>query len=181
VTEPGSFPVAASGEGWVRYGAASGGTAAMGRVIVPAVEDFDCAASLALRTEWVAHEVTMVSGDYGYAELFAETWKGSYGFIVVEHDVAPWPGALHQLWACSEPWCGFFYPMHFGRMAGSLGCTKFSPELVVNNPEAAEEFVGKHWDVLDGTVSVVASQATGRQNFHLHTPGVAHVRARLYP
>lgn len=149
------------------------------RVIVPSPTEV-CVADFALRTEGVPHETYLLRGPYAYGQLLARIWKEGTGFIVVEHDIAPWPTALRLLAMCSQQYCGHYYPMaNGGEVGGALGCTKFGTTLVVNNPDLVRTWPTVEWKYLDAEViSTVDYHLKG--HFHLHSPPVAHVRTRQY-
>jgi hypothetical protein len=141
------------------------------RVVVPALQP-SCVASLVLAAEGVDHDVCLVDGNEGYAELVAGLWERGEGFILVEHDVCPWVGAIQQLMDCENPWCSFYYAKDGGTIR-ALGCVKFSDRLVQFNPGLSEGWRGTHWLALDGTVlSAVASKV----GVCVHRPALGHAR-----
>jgi hypothetical protein len=87
---------------------------------------------LELAAEW--RDVS--TSDTAYAELFVEVWARDLDFLIVEHDVLPWPGACEELWACSNVWCGF---------NTTLMCTKFSPTALGECPVTPDT----HWTMVD--------------------------------
>jgi hypothetical protein len=140
-------------------------------------------ASAALGCEGWEHEVRHVQGDRGYGELLAELWRTSPdGFILVEDDVAPWPGAVYALMECDEPWCAYDYSIGaeggFGVMRGlmGLGCMKFNGWLVADNPALPVRWAGTHWRQLDAAVHAAIEAGTGLRAPHEHEPGVAHCK-----
>lgn len=139
------------------------------RVLVAALEP-DSVAHRALTAEGVEHTEHVV-GD-GYGELLADYW--TEGFVVVEHDVAPWTGAIAQLAECGRDWCMFRYPKQ-GELTRGLGCTKFSDRLVRAHPDLPDSWRGTDWRDLDGAVGTAVRSATGSQPC-FHGPPVAHAR-----
>jgi hypothetical protein len=109
-----------------------------------------------------------------YARMFTEQWQSRRGFILVEHDIVPWPGALQQLDACEEELCTFEYPVGAGGWGRSLGCTKFAESLVERVPYDVT-WQNRAWDELDGGVFATLQ---GEAVMHVHTPPVAHAKAR---
>lgn len=142
------------------------------RVIVAAIDD-DCTAHRAFEAEGFDHEVHICEGDYGYGELLTALWDAGEGFVIVEHDIVPWPGAIPQLLECESIWCSYEYPLNFG-FVSALGCTKFSAKLIQKHPRISRSWATIHWGALDGSV-IPALQLSGREA-HLHHPPVAHVR-----
>lgn len=149
------------------------------RVVVPTPME-ECPAALALGAEGLEHEIAICSDRYDYGKLMARLWLEETGFIIVEWDVAPWPGALQALWDCPRIHCHYLYPQGgmIGEFAGTLGCVKFAASLTRNHPDIP----GRHrwhetsWEGLDGSVCLpVRHRADG---VHQHDPPVAHVRRR---
>jgi len=126
--------------------------------------------------------VEVVMYDYhSYPRLFTEVWQKGTGFILVEDDVVPWPGALAELDGCDRECCGYEYPnaiIHEEPRSGwcaSLGCTKFSQELTRRVPYDPE-WQKRGWDSLDGAVFETL-QREGVE-MHVHSPPVAHAKAQ---
>jgi len=149
----------------------------VGRVLVPYSETRD---PLVLRVvmanlSYQGHRVAYVrvSEDTDYAQVVSDWW--SRPFILVEHDILPWPGALERIWECSEPWCRYAYPLGDPPIIEAyLGCVKFRPEAL-----GPIEIEGKTWRELDGTVEKELTER-GFQA-HLHEPPVIHLGAEVVP
>lgn len=151
------------------------------RVVVPVPPYTETVAGLVLNAEGIEHELRPVEGEYGYGDLIAELWAEGRGFIIVEHDVAPWCGAVEQLGLCDRDWCMFHYPKHGGSLTRGLGCTKFSDRLVAGHPELSEGWSSTSWRVLDGSVGsavaeVLKTDHGGNHPLCYHGPPVAHAR-----
>lgn len=99
-----------------------------------------------------------------YPRMLAYAWSDGEPFIVVEHDVLPWPGALDELQECTSPWCAFPY-IQGVKLSAFLGCTKITPD----GPYPSHD----SWMVSDQAVNV-AMQAQG-WTLHLHWPPVVHL------
>jgi len=118
---------------------------------------------------------------YHYGRLLTELWQAGEGFTLVEHDIVPWPGAIVDLKSCLHECCAFEYPngiMHAEPRSGwctSLGCIRFSDELVQRIP-CDGAWQNRGWDELDG--AVFGTLAKWDVDIHIHTPPVAHVKAR---
>ena len=124
-------------------------------------------------------EVVMTDANH-YGRLFTELWQAGEGFTLVEHDIVPWPGAIAELEACEQECCAFEYPngtIHAEPRSGwcaSLGCIKFATSLLKRVPYDPE-WQNRGWDELDGAVfGTLQGQAT----VHVHSPPVAHAKAR---
>jgi hypothetical protein len=116
---------------------------------------------------------------YSYDMLFRELWAIGAPFILVEHDIIPWPGSLAQLWTCPEPWCGFTYPL-YGEYRNYLGCTKFEPARLGECPLPEGTLVSfEGMDrIIEKTLLMRAREdwkSPPKFKHHLHTPPVAHL------
>lgn len=115
-----------------------------------------------------------------YPDLLGHWWERGEPFIVNEHDVLPWPGALDELAACPEPWCGFSYYRGVHTRVPTLGCVRFGAEVLkLPNPLAEEgwpyDTFPRGWDYCDQRVARVL-QAAGF-TWHQHFPAVFHAHA----
>src|SRR3989304_4422313 len=68
-------------------------------VYVPALRD-DCPAASALSVEGVDHHLALMFDEMGYGTLLSNLWFYGEGFIILEHDVVPFPGAIKALQEC---------------------------------------------------------------------------------
>jgi len=134
------------------------------RIVVPALEA-DCPAHKALESEGVKHEVHLMDNDYSYGELIDSLWGTE--FIIVEHDIVPWIGAIEELKNCKEDYCGFYY-MIARKLGGTLGCTKFNFDFPIG-------LKNTHWTQVDGKIASAILKHTGKDDFHVHNPPVAHL------
>lgn len=130
--------------------------------------------------ERIDFDVVVCRGDYGYGNLIADLWAEG-GFVLVEDDIAPWPGAIAEVVDCPHDWCAFDYPIGGGRMVSScshwgLGLVKVSDELAAADPSIADEWRRIHWRQLDRPVNAAIARVTGRARAHLHEPPLAHAR-----
>lgn len=111
-----------------------------------------------------------IASDYAYDRLLRRLWAEGEPFILVEHDILPWPGALLEMWECERAWCAFPYYI-FGEMRTQLGCTKFDPAKLGACPLPDEPI---HWSRLDWAVITGLIE---RETGHLHGPAVTHLNA----
>lgn len=72
---------------------------------------------------------------HAYGDSLVELWKWKRPFINLEGDVAPWPGALTQLWTCPESWCALPLIVHGAVNNTNLGCVKFSARFIERHPD----------------------------------------------
>lgn len=123
--------------------------------------------------EGVPHEEVIMQDDLHYGRLVQSLWQAGEGFILVEHDIAPWPGALQQMIDCPEPCCAYEYPTE-RVMRNALGCVKFDASVLRNNFSQSWHTIP--WHQLDGAIlpRLLMWYGVGR---HFHTPAVAHARA----
>jgi hypothetical protein len=141
------------------------------RVLVAAVRP-DCIASRALLAEGVEHEEHVCEGPRGYGRMVAEAW-GDGGFVLVEHDVVPWVGAIRQLEDCAQDWCGFRYAKG-GSTVRALGLVKFSDRLTRAHPGLSEHWPSVHWQALETSVLGAVSKVSPVCK---HGPPAGHARA----
>ncbi len=146
---------------------------------------------LALEMDGIAADYVEMGDEFAYWRLLRGLWEAGEGFVVVEHDVLPWPGALRQLWDCPEMWCAFPYRLsHDPGFSTALGCTKFSAKLLERTPGAMDVLaegryghsVGdrRHWWGLDGRLSLVLTNLVGLGWPHRHEPPVSHLNERRF-
>ncbi len=144
------------------------------RVIVSASSE-DCVAHWALTAEGVPHDV--VGFELGYPEQLAAWWRQGEGFVLVEQDVAPWPGAVQRLIDCPREWCAYRFPK-YGHLVRSLGCVKFSTRLLTAWPALPEAWEGLPFAEFEGPMlSAIADTLrvhSVRKPVCEHAPPVAH-------
>lgn len=144
--------------------------AAMPNVVVPYVPGpLAEATMLNLACQGIVPRVFRMEGDFDYYLLLAKLWREDRPFVLVEHDVLPWPGAIAQLLACEWPWCALPYAVH-GRSSAYLGCVKFEPYRLGSLPLPAEL---QHWRSLDLLVQRELIARGYRE--HRHGPEVGHM------
>jgi hypothetical protein len=122
----------------------------------------------------------LCKGDFGYGEALASIWRQG-GFVLVEDDIAPWPGAIDQLLACPHSWCAFDYALGRGILMSScshpgLGLVKVDTQVTERDPDAGEPWRSIHWQQLDKPVNETIARLAHRRKAHMHRPGVAHVQ-----
>jgi hypothetical protein len=145
--------------------------------VVVAAVSHDCPAHLALAQEGVAHEVLICEGELDYGEHLARLWREGEGFVLVEHDVVPWPGAVRGLAECSYGWCAHAYPWDDDGLVTSLGCVKFGYQVLQRFPALPDAWAGVPWRDVDGHLLHALSRAY-MVTVHEHLPPVAHARPR---
>lgn len=144
-------------------------------VYVPAV-DAGCPAASALSVEGVDFHLALMLDDLGYGTLLSYLWKVGEGFIVVEHDVVPFPGAIDGLRECKEEWCVHKYPPAPKTLYYALGCMKVSDSLIERARDLPDRFNWEEteWNQLDGKVYPAIMEQIKLP--HVHEPPLAHVK-----
>lgn len=132
----------------------------------------NCPAHRALAMEGVPHDEIHATRSHDYGEWFAALWNMGQPFVVVEHDIIPFPGAIERLWNCPEPRCTHRYPLHQGNVTLGFGIGKYVPQ-----GPAPDSWRETEWRMLDGMVVPVLNERLGLP--HVHEPPVAHARAVL--
>lgn len=143
------------------------------QIIIPTT-NLDCPAVNALSREGILFEAVLMEDDYHYGRLWADLWERGEGFINIEHDVVPWPGALYLMMECPMHWCSYMYPAAPHNLTDALGCIKIGETIIDNYPNLSEGWKDTAWNRLDGAVmSKLVKQ--GKES-HVHTPPVAHAK-----
>lgn len=138
------------------------------KVIVPYTNKLEVsfqACQMNMEIQGVKPEYRFMFTDTSYAELIIDLWKDGT-FIIVEHDVLPWPGALKAMWACGHTVCAYPYELG-GRMGvkASMGCIKINP-VVRSCPVRESMYWTQVGDILEGLP------------IHLHEPPVVHLNPK---
>lgn len=118
--------------------------------------------------------------DDAYYALLATSWGRGEPFLIVEQDIEIHETVVPELSTCPEPWCLFPYPGPAGAIGdpliySSLGCTRFSAELMWLLPDLLKALPSHDWWRLDALMwerlRTVASP-------HIHEPPVNHHHVR---
>lgn len=120
-----------------------------------------------------------------YWRLLADLWATGEGFLIVEQDIELVEGVVEGLAACPQWWCLHPYPGGGWATGGdpllyqSLGCTRFSSDLLRAEPDlmsevgsVSEGLPAKDWRRLDVTIGPRLNWR-GYQP-HVHWPAVIH-------
>jgi len=144
-------------------------------IYIPAPE-FPCIASKTLDNEGKNYNKIIVDNNFKYGNFMRDKWKEKESFIVLEHDIAPYPEAINNIMWCDHPWCAYEYFHHTGYKLYAMGCVKFSKYLVENSQEIPKDnnWINTNWNILDGKVINPLREKFGRP--HLHYPSLAHVK-----
>lgn len=113
--------------------------------------------------------------EFHYSRLWCELWQGMEEFINIEHDVAPWPGALYKMMECQQGhWCSHMYPAAPHNLTDALGCIRIGEVIMDRERDLYKQWEGVAWNRLDG--KVMSSLLNLGWQSHLHLPPVAHVK-----
>ena len=146
------------------------------RVVVPhTARHPDTIAGAPPGAEWVR-----VSEDrFAYWRLLCRLWADGEGFMVLEHDVVCRPDVLDQFGTCDEPWCAFPYAdmccaACVEKWRNTLGCTRFSAEIIRAVPDAVSGITPgmRDWHCLCNGLG--AALRTAGFTHHWHAPPVRH-------
>jgi len=128
---------------------------------------------LVLRQERIVAEFHELQEPEAYWHMFWHAWEQGEGFVNVEHDIIPWPGALTRLWGCTRDWCYYPYLVSGGYFRQvMLGCVKFSSQLIADTPELWSQ-ITPTWRTLDTQLEYELLSAGYVP--HMHWPPVAHL------
>lgn len=111
-----------------------------------------------------------------YGRWLRDVWNQGSGFVIIEDDVVPWPGAIRQLLECDHDWCLFEHPRTMvcweprSGFATGLGCVKFSDRLVQAH---TADWGDLRWDEVELGVRLMLADNSP----HIHYPPVAHLKA----
>ncbi len=144
-------------------------------VYVPAIKE-DCPAASALSVEGVDFHLAIMWDELGYGTLLSYLWNVGGGFIVLEHDVVPFPGALDSLAECNEEWCVHKYARAPGKLHYALGCMKVSDSLIDKTKDLPDRYSWQEtkWSQLDGKVYPGLLEVIKEP--HIHEPPLAHIK-----
>lgn len=143
------------------------------------------ATEMVLKAEYF-NEVRFVDvggSDEAYFNLVHQLWKEAETFILVEHDIVPWPGAIKMIYDCEMPLCACPAPigMFNGNYSGmGVGIVKLGKALMQDRPEHLDDpALTKLWHKVDG-------ETWGRLTesgipVHWHNPPVIHLSWQRFP
>jgi hypothetical protein len=114
---------------------------------------------------------------HAYGDSLTGFWERGEGFINLEADVAPWPGALTELWYCPEPWCALPIIVHDAINERNLGVMKFSSSFIAHHPDVWRTYPRNaifDWRSLDAWLY----EQLRPQLPHRHLPPALHLNER---
>lgn len=103
------------------------------------------ATAIALKRYDVTY-VRMVE-ENSYRSYFHNRWDEATGFVNIEHDVVPWPGAIDSLQMCRGDWCLFTYDTDqlIGDIGAFIGLVKFTKRFIETVPNVWGDLVTSGW------------------------------------
>lgn len=114
-----------------------------------------------------------MKSEWDYSHLLHKLWNEGDNFILVEHDILPWPGALGEIWNCPAEWCAYSYECNGGiGLYHTFGCAKISGQLINRLPDVWKDPLP--WHRLDSHLCFEASRIG--QVPHPHRPPVTHLK-----
>lgn len=114
-----------------------------------------------------------MNDDEDYSRLLRNLWQAREPFVLVEHDIAPWPGCVDELYACPADWCANSYTWKGGiGLSHMFGCAKFSTALMGALPDVWN--TPCHWSECDQRLFFAAREKQIEP--HLHRPPVLHLK-----
>ncbi len=134
------------------------------------------AVQIALFHERYPVDYVMMKDSDDYYSLLKSLWAKGKQFVINEHDIIPWPGAIRTLEDCSHPWCTFTYRSAAGWIKNGLGLVKFDPGRLPNI--FAETFEITHWRNLDMQIAR-RLEAHGLEA-HCHSPSVTNLNPTMF-
>lgn len=131
--------------------------------------------------------VDLTGQPWGYQEHLKECWERGEGFVMLEHDVVPWPGAVQDLLECPWPWCFFGYLAGIDFVengAAPFGLVRFTAEFIAATPDVWTQMRSRYegcpdpWRMCD---IHLGDYMRGRGLFrpHQHTPAVLNANPRV--
>src|SRR5215468_3522033 len=134
------------------------------------------AVRVALFHERVKPICKLMTEDTDYYTLIKNLWENWEPFIINEHDIVAWPGAIASLEGCTAPWCTFTYRSSAGWITDGLGLVKFNPQQLPNI--FAQGFEQKHWSNLD--VQIARRLQANNCQACVHDPPVTNLNPLMW-
>lgn len=115
-----------------------------------------------------------VDAYFDYWHLLCEMWEAGDPFIIVEQDIAPWPGAVAELWGCGS-WCAMPYNYGGSAIIAAHGFVKFGADILEATRAEVLDVKGdmRHWTRADTTINELLERSEFTR--HIHTTPVLHL------
>ncbi len=125
----------------------------------------------ALMEQEIEYETRPVDSGSAYSYMLGDLWREGEGFLMIEADIAPPPGAVEQILACEHEWCSAPYLAPILHI--SLGVLKVTAAAIAKTQDLPAVWEGEHWGCLD---SRLIPALLGRLSLHSHPPAWFHER-----
>jgi hypothetical protein len=140
------------------------------------------AVRIALQQDGIYAQFVPMVNDFSYFELVSGLWEKQEDFIIVEHDIIVWPGAIQKLTNCKHMWCTYPYYCSVGWILEGLGCTKFSKKMMKKYPDYFKEpfpTCCKHDKNYCGLDRFIAHRGIELDiKPHVHNPGITNLNEK---
>src|ERR1700677_318025 len=151
------------------------------RVVVPFVDLHPKTRESVALYAPTAELIELSRGDDAYYKVLAGLWEGGDTFLVIEQDNEVRATVVPESEACPEPWCVWPYPGPAGATGDcltyySLGCTKFSADLLAKAPTLMADLPSHDWRRLDALMLPLLREAVGEPHWHIPPVNHHHVR-----
>jgi hypothetical protein len=129
--------------------------------------------------------VDCTADDWAYQKYIEEVWAQGEDFINMEHDIVPWPGAVHELIKCAHPWCFFGYDYSTPDLASSgaayFGLVRFRQSIIRQLADVWVDRRKQHWPIpWRGMDTHFFHYATRRDLWpHQHSPAVLNANPNI--
>jgi hypothetical protein len=131
-----------------------------------------------IRAQRVQPIPVKVGNDDRYWNLIREAWATGDTFFIVEQDVIPWQGALHQMDECDQGWCTLPTMCHGRFITTTLGCVKFGASEIERRPGFWDD-IEPTWYHLDAGFSDKIGWPFIKP--HAHVPAAIHLNEVQWP
>jgi len=157
------------------------------RLYVPYTQLNDATRAYLTSVLYTPVPVTLVDcndAPWGYQDYLQMAWDKGETFLNMEHDIVPWPGAIHSLLDCPEPWCFFGYERDLDFVALNtpvFGLCRFRAEFIATMPDVwrvmrvSEQYAKVPWRGVDLHMAKYAKHLGYTP--HQHWPAVFNASA----
>jgi hypothetical protein len=118
-----------------------------------------------------------------YFWLMHRCWKEAQTFVVIEHDIVPWPGAIRAIHDCESILCAYQAPIGTfnGEYSGlGLGVWKLGKSLLEKFPDHLDDpTLTRLWHKVDGEMISRLVYDKGIE-IHYHHPPVVHLSKQRF-
>ncbi len=156
------------------------------RVVVPYTAIHPLAEIALSRYAPKAERIFVGQTDHSYSELLTRLWAEGESVLIIEHDIQIRRGLVSEAARCKSLWCTWPYasagwtdPLGNPLIYESLGCVKFSAELMRAEPDVlsvasamSQGLPAGDWRRMDASIAPTLKQRG--YEVHRHEPPVIH-------